>query len=899
MRGLSGSPYRFRPVIVGLFFFLMVCCVGSPADAASSCGLSENVCPVCSSGGLALNDSRTFDNNYPDNIVTPLGFAGLTCNYGNPLSGNTVTMAIVCYKDAGIAQKWYQYYRKEIPYPFPETGYGSGYAQDYQDHRVGVQAQIFGKDDRPVPTFKTAYQDWDYSVNGRYEAEIFSLTPTDTITQQEASAINVRRIQQFAGCFASFAPGGVQQATQQVIKGTITGKGYTRELYQEIQEAIDEAYLHGNDETGKALLERIEAGSALARPLRHVKIIWKGSQEAGAQDKEFITATDANGNFEIPAVLESGKQYQFDIEFTYRKAETDYFSISEAGVYNVATYSHVFDYTGAQDLRQDVNIMTEMKKADVGEEYIAGVTSPLYLYDETANAFEFYQDHLKETLDCNLPLSVYPFWPDRRSKFEIDSGRGNGTPSPAIVIKPEDSTFDNPSYSQYIVFHEFSHYAMYCIYGKKFPESAVDKTGPVKTINHGGYMNPSTSDSFTEGFADFMAAVMQDFYGNPQAGTSSGMGGIDDIVRAYEYEGKAEDFAVSTALWNMYNTDQHYVNQRKMEERIRRDRLLNPASIAFEANLRHMTADEYRAQLTREIDLLQSGTNLFDDKHPVKLRFDQVWPVLRTYNSDFTAVYEGFVSRYPGQKAGIDTVFAAHGFFRDVKQGNGSYDPGEPWRPASGNRTTYAAGDPFIDYPNGGFSFYKISDLYTGSETVGSASEYQRTTRRSTEPLPGHFIRTVADVPLYVVSVEYYDQPWKSYRTLVSSENNMVPVPIPPPGENAGVIIVPVGVKSDSPLFFWSEDFNRNFPAAAARGYYIEHDFRVSGPIPPRTTVSAGNGFSLAAFGKERNAGIFAIQGPVLMALELAKSGDIRSLWILLVPAGILAIFLLQKRKQE
>ena len=234
-----------------------------------------------------------------------------------------------------------------------------------------------------------------------------------------------------------------------------------------------------------------------------------------------------------------------------------------------------------------------------------------------------------------------------------------------------------------------------------------------------------------------------------------------------------------------------------------------------------------------------------------------------------------------------------------MKRGNGSYDPGEPWRPASGNRTIYAAGDPFIDYPKGGFSSYKISEPYTGSETVGSASEYQRTTRRSTEPLPGHFIRTVADVPLYVVSVEYYDQPWKSYRTLVSSENNMVPVPIPPPGENAGVLMVPVGVKSDSPLFFRSEDFNRNFPAAAARGYYIEHDFRVSGPIPARTTVSAGNGFSPAAFGKERNAGIFTVQGPVLMALELAKSGDTRSLWVLLVPAGILVIFLLQKRKQE
>ena len=85
-----------------------------------------------------------------------------------------------------------------------------------------------------------------------------------------------------------------------------------------------------------------------------------------------------------------------------------------------------------------------------------------------------------------------------------------------------------------------------------------------------------------------------------------------------------------------------------------------------------MTVDEYRAMLTHEISLLQSGKNLFDEEHPVKLRFDQIWPVLRTYNRDFTDVYTGFVSRYPGQKAGIDTVFADHGFFRDRDRGNGS-----------------------------------------------------------------------------------------------------------------------------------------------------------------------------------------------------------------------------------
>jgi hypothetical protein len=156
-------------------------------------------------------------------------------------------------------------------------------------------------------------------------------------------------------------------------------------------------------------------------------------------------------------------------------------------------------------------------------------------------------------------------------------------------------------------------------------------------------------------------------------------------------------------------------------------------------------------------------------------------------------------------------------------------------------------------------------------------------------------IRTPVDVPLYVVSVAYYDRPWKSYRTLVSSENKMVPVPVPPPGENAGVTVVPVGVKSASPLYFRSEDFNRNFAAAAARGYYLEHDFKVSGPIPPRTVVKTGS-----TSGPGRGSGLFTAQGPALRALEMAGSGDVRGLLVLLVPvAGIIAAFFLLKKKKE
>ena len=52
-------------------------------------------------------------------------------------------------------------------------------------------------------------------------------------------------------------------------------------------------------------------------------------------------------------------------------------------------------------------------------------------------------------------------------------------------------------------------------------------------------------------------------------------------------------------------------------------------------------------------------------------------------------------------------------------------------------------------------------------------------------------------------------------------------------------MVIPVGVTSDNPLSFTSEEFNRNFEDAAAHGYYAEHDFKVSGQIPARTVVRA------------------------------------------------------------
>ena len=125
--------------------------------------------PGLPGGGLSLNDSSAWDGNYPDTLATSNGFAGLTCNYGNPLSGNTVTVKIDCYKDAGIAQKWYRYLPEGDPLPVPGDGVRvrKSVRRAYQESPGRRPGVLCGTGPKPAYTYKSAYSDWDYALSGQ------------------------------------------------------------------------------------------------------------------------------------------------------------------------------------------------------------------------------------------------------------------------------------------------------------------------------------------------------------------------------------------------------------------------------------------------------------------------------------------------------------------------------------------------------------------------------------------------------------------------------------------------------------------------------------------------------------------------------------------------------------
>ncbi|MDG6218632.1 MAG: hypothetical protein QCI00_04235, partial [Candidatus Thermoplasmatota archaeon] len=220
------------------------------------------------------------------------------------------------------------------------------------------------------------------------------------------------------------------------------------------------------------------------------------------------------------------------------------------------------------------------------------------------------------------------------------------------------------------------------------------------------------------------------------------------------------------------------------------------------------------------LEYIMNHINVEDDDN-VDLTFQELWSVLRSFHNDFTSVYEMLIDIYPDIKNEIDAIFIAHGFFIETAQGNGEIDDDEPRHNGI-----------FVDYPVDGFK-------YNPGETIGSAGNYDRQQRRSFVPLPGHFVKTDDMVPLYHVKVELYDDPslYYGFPTMyysfdVFNDEGFIYVPVPPTDYQALINITGAGVATGNPLLISGVEFYDNFKNSVEQGYYVSHDFEISGDIP-------------------------------------------------------------------
>ena len=283
----------------------------------------------------------------------------------------------------------------------------------------------------------------------------------------------------------------------------------------------------------------------------------------------YETATDSNGIFEFPVKVEEGEEYELTVHFEYMLDGQVFYMLrfrdSPTPVKLVLRMKDGLITKSWIDLGGELH--KELPSSDMlidelrleklfhsQDPYITFVST----YNHMSEALEYYTHILGETLDFQLPLDIFMFtdpvgeptaynYALEMSWINIDNFKSYHT-SPFRPIHRE--------------YHEFSHYVMHTLYGGKWP-APVNPSVP--EVNHGGYANPSTSDSFVEGFAIFMSIMLYKDFGDtiPHApvrqmdtlveGRAGVLKELETDYKAWDREGKAEELAVAGVLWDLYD----------------------------------------------------------------------------------------------------------------------------------------------------------------------------------------------------------------------------------------------------------------------------------------------------------------------------------------------------------
>jgi|GEM_PF-3689673 len=293
------------------------------------------------------------------------------------------------------------------------------------------------------------------------------------------------------------------------------------------------------------------------------------SQEVkGAKDLEFTTYTDEDGWYFFEELID--KERPIRLTFTFKgkpdAQDRDRFEIrdlkaEEGSVFNtterpvfattrdmkIEDVPERFDFVANLDLLEGANINDYEQLDDFAR-----------LHMLSASALWFFEDVLDTVLNDPNGLRIYG-----------NSGRGTSYYASyrhAFYLAPDDvlwNDFDEPDNG---VWHEISHALHFSALTGGKNKAPTDRHS-YGSYNHMGYANPGTADSYTEGFAMFMSAVMQNelefkdhaddepwIYRYSYSSTVN----LEDNMKVWSSMGRREDMAVSALLWDLYDGGSMY-----------------------------------------------------------------------------------------------------------------------------------------------------------------------------------------------------------------------------------------------------------------------------------------------------------------------------------------------------
>lgn len=705
----------------------------------------------------------------------------------------------------------------------------------------------------------------------------------------------------------------------------------------------------------------------MGSPVKHMKLEFRPSGGS-----TYTSVADSQGRFSVPVEASKSGPFTITITFAYQEDETIYFILHNrntntdpaadttppvaleltangeaitAARFRISADSYENIAVPAGRTVSSINLDDYLTEAN-------GIECYTGMYRHFTEALEFYRDYLGVDLTARAPLKVYTFVGKGTAYDHVGS-------LSYITINAGDSYQDSPNRPKNREYHEFSHYAMHCLYGDAFeyPAPATDY------VNHGGFGNPTTIDSYQEGFAYFMSAIMGAYYGNywdPQSNLApdslGAYGALDFNYKPWELEGRAEEKAIAGVLWDLYDSgrevltteaslclaffstadmdndliinktellvlcmDTDYKAENWGEDGIftgadlaglaeksgwgpgeLEDRLLEHVGAELSITipmlrLGHSTEELIKALLQAHdadnsgslgLDELKGFTppegqspddyantilSLFDsdddgvlkgaeiaaiyayqnidqigavplaaimtlyggtvpDEDDVEIDFSLLWDILKSPHRDFKSVYDALLREFPQLQEGIKKIFVAHGIFADTDRGDGAYNAGEPFLDKNRDRR-YNGDDVFVDIPNEGVSWRQ-------GEEIGRATNYERTARRSLVTLPGQFIKVNNTAPYYWMELTCLDPsvgegfPIRFYRLQLMNINGSIYFPMPPEGYISWAKIYPADVTYGKPLAFTSLEFEESYLQAVQQGYFVQHDFRITGPVP-------------------------------------------------------------------
>lgn len=375
------------------------------------------------------------------------------------------------------------------------------------------------------------------------------------------------------------------------------------------------------------------------------------------------------------------------------------------------------------------------------------------------------------------PLPVYGYLPDTKGAFwwGPNSAGGNAGIPPHIAIGDKTppggvspSNVNDGSRPDNREWHEFGHHLMADAFGNLMP-----KVGILPSVNHDGYKNASTNDSWTEGFAEFFSLVV-----------NSEIAKDDTLPQIYHWAGNASTLEANWVSWGFLNTQsfEEFAVASLLWD------LLDAADAKDATILTHAGAGGAQVTATYadrvEVELATLWSYLAHNRggaYGYNLHMQHLYNVLKTSGVGATVGANGLTA--------LDELFVAHGFFADTGANRGFYDAGE-----SVGTTGY------LTY------------------TVGALNIPARPLRPSPPPVPDAYVRvTVLDdseQPLNVTQFDVavrFDAPFEHYNfnyqaTATAGRLFLLPAPA---HYAASITVTPRGRQADAPLvltnnFVWS-----------------------------------------------------------------------------------------------